>query len=168
MSLAAVLGVPLGLWLVVQIDASVVRWAVSGVGAVTVVALIAGWQWHGRLGGGGRAGVGLAAGFVGGLTALTGPIAILFYLANARHAVAVRANMIVFLAAVDVLLAVNIWATGGLTAPRVALGLILCLPYVACIAIGTALFDPKRERLYRAVALTIVTAAMLGGLPIWE
>ncbi|MEL7097586.1 MAG: TSUP family transporter [Pseudomonadota bacterium] len=168
LALAAALGVPLGLWLLAQIDATAIRWAVSIVGALTVAALMSGWQWRGRLGLSGLAGVGGAAGFVGGLTALTGPIAILFYLANARNAAAVRANMVLFLGALDVLLAGNIWATGGLSADRVALGLVLCVPYVAGITMGMALFDPSRERLYRAVALIIVIAAMLSGLPIWE
>lgn len=168
LALAAALGVPLGLWLGARIDASAIRWAVSVTGGVTVAALLTGWRWRSRLGPAGLAGVGASAGVVGGLTALTGPVAILFYLANARRAVTVRANMILFLGALDVLLAGNIWAGGGLTATRVALGLTLCLPYVAGIMVGMALFDPNRERAYRAAALTIVTAAMLGGLPIWE
>ncbi|MEO0389329.1 MAG: TSUP family transporter [Pseudomonadota bacterium] len=168
LALAAVIGVPIGLWLLGQTDVQALRWIVAAIGAVTVAALATGWQLRARLGQGGLAAVGAAAGVVGGLTALTGPIAILFYLANARRAVAVRANMILFLGALDVLLLTNVTLSGDLTAQRITLGLLLCVPYVLGITVGMALFAPHRERLYRAAALCIVALAMLSGLPIWE
>ena len=112
--------------------------------------------------------VGGAAGTVGGLTALTGPIAIMFYLANARQAQAVRANMILFLASLDVLLIGNIAVNGALTAQGIWLGVLVSVPYIATIFVGQALFDPGRERAYRIAAYTIAILALLTGLPIWE
>ena len=50
---------------------------------------------------------------VGGMTGLTGPVIIVFYLANVRDVARVRANTIVFLAALDVVIAVNL-IFGGL------------------------------------------------------
>ena len=168
LSLAAIPGTWLGLWLLSSVDGTIVRWVVTVLAGVTLLAVITGWQWRGRLERGGLACIGGAAGTVGGMTALTGPIALIFYLANARKAESVRANMILFLGALDVMLVFNIVATGLATWTLVCVGLIVSVPYLSTIAVGQALFDPSRERLYRALAYTIVAIAVLTGSPIWE
>ena len=92
----------------------------------------------------------------------------MFYLANARKAVAVRANMILFLGALDVLLIVNIVLRGLGSAQAIWLGLIAAIPYLATILVGKALFDPTREAAYRMAAYCVVALAVLTGLPVWE
>ncbi|MEL7092332.1 MAG: TSUP family transporter [Pseudomonadota bacterium] len=168
LALGALPGVVLGMFLLNYVEPVAVRWVVAAVSAVTLAAVISGWQWRGRLRAKGLATVGGAAGTVGGLTALTGPIAIMFYLANARQAQAVRANMILFLASLDVLLIGNMAVNGALTAQGIWLGALVSVPYIATIFVGQALFDPGRERAYRIAAYTIAILALLTGLPIWE
>ncbi len=168
LALAAILGAPLGVFLLTLVDPLVVRWVVTGVAAVTLGAVMSGWQYRARLGKAGLSAVGAGAGVVGGLTALTGPVAIMFYLANARKAVAVRANMILFLAALDVILIANILIGGLGTMRMVWVGLMIAVPYLAAITVGKALFNPTREGSYRAAAYTIVALAVVTGLPIWE
>lgn len=168
LSLAAVLGVPVGVFLLGMTDAIVIRWIVAGITAATLVAVVSGWQWRGRLGNTGLGAIGAGAGVVGGLTALTGPIAITFYLANARKAAAVRGNMILFLAALDILLIGNVLVAGAASLATLLLGLCVSVPYLLSITVGKALFDPDREQLYRVCAYIVVSAAVLTGLPIWE
>jgi hypothetical protein len=154
--------------LIALIDATVIRWAVAAIASVTLIAVISGWKFQRRLGPVGLSAIGAGAGFMGGLTALTGPIAIIFYLANARKALAVRANMILFLAALDIFLIVLLTLNGLVSAPVIVLGLLVSVPYAAAIWLGKSLFDPDREGLYRAVAYSIVALALVTGLPIWE
>lgn len=168
MALAAIIGVPIGVALITTLDPLTVRWAVTVVATFTLIAVISGWQWRGRLGPKGLGGIGLGAGVVGGLTALSGPVVIIFYLANARKAVAVRANMILFLGALDVLLIFNVFAGGTGTAVTIWLGILVSVPYLVSITLGRALFDPTRERAYRLAAYAVVAGAVLTGLPIWE
>lgn len=168
LSAAAIIGMPLGIWLVTLIDATAIRWAVAAMAATTLAAVVSGWQFQRRLGVIGLSGIGAGAGFVGGLTALTGPIAIMFYLANARKAVAVRANMILFLAALDILMIVILTLSGLAVPAIIALGVLVSVPYALAIVLGQALFTPERETLYRRLAYSIVALALVTGLPIWE
>ncbi|MEM6940769.1 MAG: TSUP family transporter [Pseudomonadota bacterium] len=167
-ALAACIGVPIGVALLGRVDPLAVRWVVAVAAFCTLVAVISGWQWRGRLAVPGLTGIGLSAGVLGGMTALSGPILIIFYLANARKPEAVRANMILFLGSLDVLLIANIWIAGTATWKIIWVGLIVSVPYLFSIRLGQALFDPARETAYRAAAYAVVAGALLTGLPLWE
>lgn len=162
----AMVTLPLALWLGSGLDATLVRWIVCGVAGGMLTALVLGWRHHGRIGRGGLLGIGAGAGALGGLTGLTGPLVILFYLS--RHkAAAVRANTILFLAAADVMLAGLLMVQGVLDAALLALALVLTIPYLTTIALGTALFTPRYETEYRALAYAVIGGAVGIGLPIW-
>lgn len=168
LALAALVTVPFGLWLMEQLDPVLIRWCVAAIGAVTLAALISGWRFSGRASRPQLAGIGAAAGGIGGLTGLTGPAVILFYLAGQSAAMAVRANTILFLAALDVVIVVNLLAKGAVDWALVALALVLAIPYLITSLVGQALFDPHHERLYRWVAYAVIALAVLSGLPIWN
>lgn len=165
---AALVSMPFGIWLINAMDATVIRWSVAAIALVTLVAVVSGWQFQRRLGVPGLSAIGAGAGFIGGLTALTGPIAIMFYLANARKALSVRANMILFLAALDILMLAILTLNGLANVRLIALGTLVSIPYAAAIFFGKSLFNPERDGLYRAVAYSIVALALVTGLPIWE
>lgn len=165
---AALLTVPLGVWVLGLADPVTLRWTVAAGALSTLAALMTGWRWHGRLTRAGRLGIGGAAGMLGGMTGLSGPVVIVFYLANARSAAAVRANIILFLALLDAVLIVSLTLGGHGRLETVALALVLSLPYLGATLLGQALFDPARGRLYRAAAYTVISLAVLSGLPILD
>ncbi|MDZ7709819.1 MAG: sulfite exporter TauE/SafE family protein [Roseovarius sp.] len=167
LALAALLTVPLGLWLITRLDPVLIRWCVAGVATGTLAALVSGWRFSGRVSRPQLAGIGALAGGIGGLTGLTGPAVILFYLAGQSAAQVVRANTILFLAALDVVIVANLALKGAVNGALVALALVLAVPYVITSLIGQALFDPRHERLYRWVAYAVIALAVLSGLPIW-
>lgn len=167
LALAAVLTVPLGLWLMTRLDPVLIRWCVAVIAAITLAALISGWRFSGRVNRPQLAGIGAAAGGIGGLTGLTGPAVILFYLAGQSVAQRVRANTILFLAALDVVIVANLLVRGTVTAGLVTLALVLAVPYLITSLIGQALFDPRHERLYRSAAYAVIGLAVLSGLPLW-
>jgi len=76
LALAALITVPLGIWLLERLDGMTIRWIVAIVAALTLAALVSGWRFSGRVSRPGLAGIGGAAGVVGGLTGLTGPVVI--------------------------------------------------------------------------------------------
>ncbi|WP_354545560.1 sulfite exporter TauE/SafE family protein [Roseovarius sp. MBR-78] len=168
LALAALLTVPLGLWLMTRLDPVLIRWCVAVIAIVTLAALISGWRFSGRVSRPQLAGIGALAGGIGGMTGLTGPAVILFYLAGQSAAQAVRANTILFLAALDVVIVVNLLVQGAVDWALVALALVLAVPYVMTSLIGQGLFDPRHERLYRWVAYAVIALAVLSGLPIWN
>ena len=165
---AAVVTVPLGLWLLEVLDKTTVRWAITIVAGGMLAALVGGWRFSGNVSGPVVLAIGAAAGVVGGATGLTGPVVILFYLAGQAVAQSVRANTILFLAALDVVILTNLMIGGDVPLGLLALALVLAVPYAATTVIGQALFDPKYEKLYRYVAYGVIGLAVLSGVPIWD
>lgn len=164
----ALVTVPLGLWAMTQLPQEAVRWTVSAIAAVTLGALVTGWRYDGTLGAAGLLAVGLGAGLMGGLTGLTGPVVILFYLAGRKRAQVVRANTILFLAALDVAIVINLLAGGLARAEIVWLAGVLAVPYFLTSLVGQRLFDPAREAVYRYGAYIVIGGALIRGLPIWS
>ena len=167
LALAALITVPIGLWILSLLDTGVVRWTVAAIAALTLLALVSGWRFSGRVSRPGLVGIGGAAGVIGGLTGLTGPVVILFYLAGQAAARSVRANTILFLAALDVVIVCNLFWRGGIAWDTVILAMGLAVPYFITTLIGQALFDPRYERLYRWSAYGVIALAVTSGLPIW-
>lgn len=164
---AAILTVPIGLALLQMLDAGVVRWSVAVVAAVTLATLVAGWRYTGRVTWPGLLAIGAMGGLIGGLTGLTGPVVILFYLAGQAAVQSVRANTILFLACLDFVIVGNLLWLGSLDWQTAVLAGVLAVPYFITSLIGQALFDPRHERLYRWMAYGIIGLALITGLPIW-
>jgi len=164
---AAVLCAPLGLWALTRVDPVALRWVVAVAAGATLAALVAGWRYPGRVGPAGLGAIGASAGVLGGMTGLTGPPVILFYLAGPGLAATVRANTILFLAVLDAGLVVQILGAGIVGARGLALGGLMALPYAVGMAIGVRLFRPGQEAAYRRVAHGVIGGAILAGLPLW-
>ncbi|MEM6587259.1 MAG: sulfite exporter TauE/SafE family protein [Pseudomonadota bacterium] len=164
---AALLMVPLGLMALDILDQITIRWIITGVAGGMLAALIAGWRYSGAVNTPTILCIGAAAGVIGGLTGLTGPVVILFYLAGQAVAQSVRANTILFLAALDVVLIANLMWQGAVTWNLLALAVVLAVPYATTTLLGQRLFHPDYEKIYRHVAYAVIALAVVSGLPIW-
>jgi hypothetical protein len=164
---AAILTAPVGVWLLSWVERDVLRWLVAAAAALTLVALVTGWRYRGRVRGQGLGIIGAVAGVLGGTTGLTGPPVILFYLAGQLEAMRVRANTILFLAVLDIGILANLLARGLVDATAVWLAALLAVPYGASMAVGQSLFRPERERAFRGLAYAVIAGAILTGLPIF-
>jgi len=167
LALAACLTVPVGMALIPLVPNLAIRWIAISIAAITLIALVAGWRYQHAPGSKGLLGIGAGAGLMGGLAGLTGPLVILFYLAGTAPSRTVRANTILFLAALDVVLVANLAMRGEITAPILVLAACLGVPYLLATALGQAAFRPGREGLYRNVAYAVIGVAILTGLPLW-
>lgn len=165
--LAALLTVPLGLTALDFLDQITIRWIIAGVAGGMLAALIAGWRYSGAVNMPTVLAIGAAAGIVGGMTGLTGPVVILFYLSGQAVAQSVRANTILFLAALDVVLIANLVWQGAVRLDLLMLAVVLAIPYATTTLIGQRMFRPDYEKLYRSVAYAVIALAVLSGLPIW-
>lgn len=168
LGIAALITVPLGVWLISQFDHVTIRWIAAGLILALLVALLLGWRYRGGLSYPGMGAIGGVAGVFGGLTGLTGPVVILFYLASGARALIVRANTIVFLAMLDVVIAINLAISGYWTREIVIISIVLCIPYFITSRIGQSFFAPEYERLYRLAAYGVIGMAVLTGLPLWD
>lgn len=168
LALAAFVGAPLGVALLRLLDATSLRWGVAAVASLTLAALVSGWRYRRRVGRAGLLTIGGLSGVLGGSTGLAGPPVILFYLAGQAGVAAVRANVILFLAAIDVLITANLVLSGLVDGVSFWLALALVAPYAAGLAAGQALFRPERERAFRGLAYVVIAASILSGLPLFD
>lgn len=168
LAIAASVAVPFGLWLMSLLDPQTLRWLLAGIIGLTLLAVATGWRWQGDLKWRDRFAIGGVAGTVGGMTGLTGPVVIVFYLANARDVSKVRANTIVFLAVLDLVIATNLVFDGIANWQSLWVAGLLSLPYLVTTLIGKALFDPGLERLYRIASYSVIGMAVLIGLPLFD
>ncbi len=168
LAVAAALTIPIGIWIMGQVDVLVLRWIAVVIIGATLAAIMSGWRFVGQLGWVGRIAIGSVAGLVGGLTGLTGPVVIVFYLANARDVTKVRANTIPFLAAIDVVILVNLFVATSISRQTLWLSLALGLPYLATTLIGKAAFNPRFEKLYRTVAYSVIGVAVITSIPVLD
>ncbi len=165
--LAALPTVPLGLMVMEALDAVAVRWIVAIFAGATLIALISGWHFKRTITLPMVLAIGAAAGFLGGMTGLTGPVVVLFYLAGGRAAQTVRANTILFLGALDLVIAANLLLRGFADISILWLGAVMAVPYFLSMVAGQAMFHPAHERLYRRAAMAVIALAVVTGLPIW-
>lgn len=164
----ALIGLPFGVAVLTQLPPEFFRYTVSLLSLVLVALLIAGIRYRGRLSAPLILGTGSASGFMAGAAGLPGPPAILFYMASPLPAAVIRANLMLFLVVTDIMMLGIFGATGLITAAPVIIGLLLVLPYLVAISLGSALFRPGYERLYRAVGYAIIAVSALSGLPLFD
>lgn len=168
LALAAIATAPVGVWLLSWVERDLLRWLVSGAAALTLAALVSGWRYRGPAPRGpGLAAIGGLAGVLGGTTGLSGPPVILFYLAGQAGVAAVRANTILFLTALDIGILANLFARGLVDMTALWLAVLMAAPYGIGVATGQRLFDPGRERGFRALAYGVIGLAILTGLPVF-
>jgi uncharacterized membrane protein YfcA len=80
----------------------------------------------------------------------------------------VRANIIVFLAAMSVVAGIN-YAAHGLFHPEViVLALVLMPVYGGAVWIGTKLFPSVSETAFRRIAYAIISGAAITSLPAFD
>jgi uncharacterized membrane protein YfcA len=168
LGLGYVLTMPIGLAILSVIAPEVFRYGISTVALVLLVILVGGFRYRGVLHKWLIYVTGMLAGFFGGTSGLAGPPVILLYMASSKPVSVVRANKMLFLLLSDLLLLGVMGATGRLSIEAIVIGAGLTLPYMTGILIGTRLFDPSREAVYRRVAYTIIAISAVSGLPLWD
>lgn len=164
----AVVALPPGVWVLVNADVTVLRWIISAVVAVTLLALISGWRRKVTPHRAALAAIGVGAGGLGGATGLHGPIMILFTLSGQSAPQVMRANMLLVLTSLGISMLPVMGAMGYLPAEVIWLGVMAAPAYMAGTAIGQAAFDPRRARLWRYLGYVIVGASVVAGLPLWS
>jgi len=162
-----ILGLPIGLWVLTLVAPEVFRYAVSCVALFMVACLVLGLRYRGTLSPPLVFGTGGLSGFLQGVAGIPGPPVILLYMASTRPAAAIRANMLLFLVATDLILLPMLALFGRFDPSAVLLGVVLILPTMAGSLAGAKLFQPRLEPVYRAVAYAIITAAAVSALPLW-
>ncbi len=159
---------PFGLALLFIIQPEFFRYAVSVIALMLLLCLIFGFRYKGELRSSLLYGIGALAGFTGGFAGVPGPPVILIYMASSAPVRVIRANATIFLYSFDLLILASFWLTGRLDANTVLLGIVAAFPVVLGNFVGSAMFRPGYERVYRVVAYCLIAASAISGLPLWD
>jgi uncharacterized membrane protein YfcA len=164
----ALVGAPLGTWLLLHLDAETLRWGMCVLAIAMLALLASGWRYHGRPALPLSLAVGAASGLLSGAAQMGGPPVVAYWLGGAIPAARVRANIMLFFAASGVISAVT-YLVSGLLTPAVLLLTVLVAPaYALGIWGGSHLFGLASEASFRRACFVLIALAALLGLPVWE
>ena len=166
--LGAAVALPFGLWALAVVDPMLFGWMVSVIVLTLLALLMTGWRYRGRLNARLTAAAGALGGFMTGVAGLPGPPVIMLYMASVQPIAVIRANFLLYLLALDLMLIPLMWGTGLLVWEVALLGLLIGVPNLVANFLGARLFDPGAERLFRAVAYLVIALSAMLGLPIWN
>ncbi|MCY4446534.1 MAG: sulfite exporter TauE/SafE family protein [Rhodobacteraceae bacterium] len=167
LGVGALIACPFGVWLLVLLEPEFFRYLVSILTLILLVLLIGNLRYKGKLSNVAIVGTGGLGGFLSGIAGLPGPPVIMLYLASSLPPLVIRANLFVYLIMADVLLLVIFGSRGFLDAGAIGIGLIVAVPYLIALWVGTMIFNPNKEKQYRMVAYLVIAFSALRGLPIW-
>ncbi|MEL6583894.1 MAG: sulfite exporter TauE/SafE family protein [Pseudomonadota bacterium] len=165
---AAVISAPLGIYGLKTLETEVIRYIVSAVVSITLVALIAGIKFTPKPGRPTLIGLGASAGVLGGLVGLMGPIVVLFQLGTGQDVARIRANTLCFLTIGSLLLLPLMWMQGIFAPAAIPLGLSMMVPYALGTFVGRRMFNPDRATLYKRCAYALIGLSALVGLPLFD
>lgn len=166
--IGAVLALPVGIWCLSVIDPQVFGWMISFVVLALLALLITGWRYKGELSRPLTVGTGGLGGFMTGFAGIPGPPVIMLYMASQLPIAVIRANFLLYLLAIDLVLFPVLWLSGLMVWKIALLGLLVGVPNVMANMIGARLFDPRAEVLFRRVAYIVIGLSAIIGLPIWK
>jgi hypothetical protein len=168
MAAGAVLGVPLGAWLLTRTEPLAVRWALAVMVAGLLALLISGWRYEGRRTAPVTVGVGGLAGLMSGSAQVGGPPVVAFWLGSATQADVVRANLVLFFAFSSVLSGIAYLAGGLITGSVLMLALLVGPAYGLGIYLGSRLFGLASETTFRGICYGLIGIAAVFSLPIFD
>jgi len=167
-SIAGAVALPFGVLALVLVDPLMLRWFIAALVLTALVALVAGWRYHGRPTLIASLGVGALAGFGGGAVQIGAPPLLIFWLGGSNNAATVRANIMVYFIAQGALSCLMYFFSGLFSAQAIALSLLLGLPYAVALAGGAFWFHGASDALYRRAAYLIIAVAALVSLPLFD
>jgi len=160
----ALLGIPLGLTLLIQLPETLLKMAINtGVLVMTLILFIRPgrarheYPWLTRIAGG-ISGAFTAAASIGGL-----PI-VCYLMSTPLDARSQRASMVIFLAATDLVVLILLASSGLLGLQLLLPILLLLLPTLLGVHIGKIAFHHFRPKSFHPVALPILAVLSLSGL----
>lgn len=163
--LAAGLGLPVGIYILMSADQTLIRWAISLLCLASVLLLIFGWRFDGRPKGFVTVVTGLVSGMFHGIAQISGPPVLLLWIAEGHAKEKIRANALLYFACLTCVTFIAFIAIGISTWANTVQSLILLPIYAGGLLIGALLFRRTSDRYFRAISYSLIVAAAIAGLP---
>jgi uncharacterized protein len=165
MALGALVGVPIGTWLLSRLEPVTTRWIISAFVFALLLLLLSGWRYRGKDHAAISIGIGGLSGFCSGLAQTGGPPIVGYWLGRPIASVIQRANIVLFFAASDFFSLVSYALSGLITADSIRFSIVVGPVYAIGVWFGASLFGRASGTLFRAICYALIAAAVLIGLP---
>jgi uncharacterized protein len=166
LGIGAVLAVPLGAAVLLNVDPTPIRWGISLAILASVGALATGWRYHGPTRAWMSLVVGSIAGFLSGVAQIPGPPVLIYWLGRRVVSATMRANAIVFFCFTTIVSGIAFALGGIFTGEVVRLSLALFPVYAIGIFVGGRLFGLASEATYRWIAYGSILFSAIVSMPI--
>ena len=150
---AAFVAAPAGAWVLVSLDAAVMRMLISTFVLLMVVLLVKGWHPFGRVTPKVSAIAGAAAGWVQGASSVSGPLAVLVALSRPGEAHVQRANVIGVVASLNMCGLLPFFFFDLFTLEVVIISLAIIPLYSGTTWLGARYFSAHGHQIFRTAAL---------------
>jgi uncharacterized protein len=165
MVLGALVGVPLGTYLLSRLDPVTTRWIISGFVFSLLLLLLSGWRYRGKGNPALSIAIGGLSGFCSGLAQTGGPPIVGYWLGRPISSIVARANILLFFGASDFFSAISYAWAGLITADAIRFSFLVGPIYGLGVWFGASLFGRASERLFRSICYALIAAAVIIGLP---
>jgi uncharacterized protein len=163
--IGALVGVPIGTWLLTRLDPVTTRWIISGFVAALLLLLLSGWRYRGKDHVPLSIGIGALSGFCSGLAQTGGPPIVGYWLGRPVASHIARANIVLFFAASDFFSVVSYASTGLINRDALLFSVLIGPVYAAGIRAGSLLFGRASETMFRSICYALIALAVIFGLP---
>jgi uncharacterized membrane protein YfcA len=163
--LGALVGVPLGTYLLTRLDPVTTRWIISAFVAALLLLLLSGWRYRGKDHVALSVGIGALSGFCSGLAQTGGPPIVGYWLGRPVASAVARANILLFFGASDFFSVVSYALSGLITSDAIKFSLVIGPVYAIAIRCGALLFGRASEALFRGICYVLIALAVIFGLP---
>ena len=164
MAAAAALFMPVGTWLLMNIDARVMARVIAFIVLIFVLVLMSGWRYRGPKRLGITLGVGGISGILIAATSMGNPPVIVYFLSGPDTAAANRANFTGYFAVTLATLLVMMAARGLIDGPTTLRTAMLVPVFAGAAWLGAKCFYRSTDRRYRQVALGLLLCVALYGI----
>ena len=161
----ALIGVPIGTYLLSRLEPVTTRWIISGFVFALLLLLLSGWRYRGKDHVAVSIGIGGLAGFCSGLAQTGGPPIVGYWLGRPLPSAIARANIVLFFGASDFFSGVSYAAAGLITMNAILFAFVVGPVYAIGVWFGASLFGKASETVFRAICYALIAAAVIFGLP---
>ena len=167
-AVGAWVGVWFGALMLATADPLVLRWLVCGIIIALVALMASGWRYTGAPKPPVSLAVGATAGVFGGISQVSGPPVVAYWVSGPSDAARIRANLITFFFLSSLGTMVAFLGHGVFTEQSAGLALWLAPVYGLALLIGARLFRGARESVFRKVAFGMILMAAVTSLPVLD
>ncbi len=159
---------PLGIWLLKNMDPTAVRWGMEAVVLLMLGLLVSGWRYSGRTNPPLSVGVGAAAGLMGAVAGISGPPVIAYWLGQKTDAATIRTNIMAYYALSSTVMDIVFLVTGLFTFEVVVYALIFWPLYALGLWGGARMFQGTTDKAFRVSAYALIGLAAALSLPVLD